>query len=65
MGHPVFIATLFLLCFFFSSSVQAEFSAKPIARGLKFPVAIAFSPDGRLYFTTPSGIFRLIHDSEP
>lgn len=63
MRHPVFIAILFSLSSFFSSSVQAGFSAKPVARDLKFPVAIAFSPDGRLFFTERfSGNIRVIEN---
>ncbi|HTN43679.1 MAG TPA: PQQ-dependent sugar dehydrogenase [Nitrospiria bacterium] len=42
---------------------RAGFSERPVATGLDFPVAMAFSPDGRLFFTERfSGQVRLIAD---
>ena len=34
-----------------ASAVRADFSEEPVATGLDFPVAIAFAPDGRLFYT--------------
>lgn len=48
-----------------ASSAWAGFSAQPVVLSADFPVALAFAPDGQLYFTTPNGIFRLIHSAEP
>lgn len=43
------------------SKSRAGFSEEPVATGLDFPVAIAFAPDGRLFFTERfSGKVRLI-----
>jgi glucose/arabinose dehydrogenase len=46
------------------SESRAGFSEEPVATGLDFPVAMAFTPDGRLFFTERfSGKVRLITDS--
>ncbi|MBI3596397.1 MAG: PQQ-dependent sugar dehydrogenase [Nitrospirae bacterium] len=43
------------------SESRAGFSEAPVATGLDFPVAMAFAPDGRLFFTERfSGKVRLI-----
>ncbi len=44
-----------------ATTVRAGFSEEPVATGLNFPVAIAFAPDGRLFFTERfSGKVRVI-----
>jgi len=45
------------------SECRAGFSEQPVATGLDFPVAMAFAPDGRLFFTERfSGQVRVIAD---
>ncbi len=44
-----------------ASTVRAGFSEEPVVTGIHFPVAIAFAPDGRLFFTERfSGKVRVI-----
>ncbi|MBI3812308.1 MAG: PQQ-dependent sugar dehydrogenase [Nitrospirae bacterium] len=46
-----------------ASTVRAGFSEEPVVTGIHFPVAIAFAPDGRLFFTERfSGKIRVIAD---
>ncbi len=43
---------------------RAAFSEEPVVTGVQFPVAIAFSPDGRLFFTERfSGKVRVIAEA--
>ncbi|HSG06199.1 MAG TPA: PQQ-dependent sugar dehydrogenase, partial [Nitrospiria bacterium] len=61
-GASVITGLLFLILFV-ASPVRAEFSARPVAIDLKFPVAIAFSPDHRLFFSERfSGNIRVIEN---
>jgi len=59
----IFTAVFLIASALTASSGRAAFSEDPVATGLGFPVAIAFAPDGRLFFTERfTGRVRVIED---
>lgn len=58
----IIFATIVILCFSISSVSAKNYQVETVAENLEIPWAIAFAPDGRIFFTERVGHLRVIEN---
>lgn len=58
----IILATIVILCFSVTSVAAQNYKVETVAENLEVPWAIAFAPDGRIFFTERVGHLRIIEN---